>query len=118
MSETFLQFLEHKSTFRVVHMAGTRGSQDGKLVAYLELKEIGYIYYWIDHVHAVHLETIWTEPEFRGHGVAGRLVQELVNFMKKKHPYVKQVVSDFMSQKALKAVNSIMGHPKFLGDDV
>jgi hypothetical protein len=63
-----------------------------------------------------HLEVVYTNPEFRGHGVARRLLQETVNAIKKRWPHVKHIDGDYLSQKALHLANDLLGKPEYLGD--
>ena len=109
---TFGQFVENKSTFRTIYEPNS--SKAGTIVAYLGIKEVGYLSFYVGKTTA-DLEIISTHPEFRGHGVATRLVQAFVNVLKEYFPLVKSIDSEFLSRKALKAVNNIMGNPVYLG---
>ncbi len=90
--------------------------RQGYIHAFLGQREIANLSYYRDYhdPNTFTLHVIATDKEYRGRGTARRLMQEMVNAIRQRHPKAKHIIADYMAQKSLHLANEVFGQPQHL----
>lgn len=89
----------------------------GQVLAFYENAKIGEINFSRESRYRnCEIGFLGVNKKYRGRHVAQRMLQELVNFLRKNCKEIKTISGNSMSRRSLNVVNSVLGEPKYLGD--